>query len=178
MSSQLNTINKPSLNACISLGSNQESASGTALETLTLAIAEIERLSVAPIQQSSFYLTEPVECAPGTAEFINAAVVIEVADTCDPLSLLQSLHEIEAKFGRSRSGGVNAPRPLDLDLICISGIEIKTSSLVLPHPRAHERLFVLMPLAEINPRLQLAQGQPTISELIQGLPSRPWVKQL
>lgn len=178
MSSQLNTINKRRLNAYISLGANQESTTGTALQTLTLAIADLQQLSEVPIIESSFYLTEPVDCAPGTAEFINSAVLLEVAEDCDPMALLQSLHDIEAKFGRKRGGGINASRSLDLDLICISGIEIQTSALVLPHPRAHERLFVLKPLAEINPSLQLASGKPTIAELIEALPSGPWVRRL
>jgi 2-amino-4-hydroxy-6-hydroxymethyldihydropteridine diphosphokinase len=178
MSSLPNTTNKPTLRAYISLGSNQVSASGSALETLNLALAELQGLSLAPVRSSSFYQTEPVDCAPGTAEFINSATMLELAGNCDPMLLLQSLHEIEAKFGRNRGPEINAPRPLDLDLICIPGIEMETSALVLPHPRAHERLFVLMPLAEINPDLQLLLGHATVSELIKQLPPRPWVRRL
>lgn len=178
MSSLSSTTNKPTLSAYISLGSNQESASGSALETLELAITELKALSAVPVLRSSFYKTEPVDCAPGTAEFINAAAMLEVSDSLAPLSLLQSLHDIEAKFGRERGDGVNAPRPLDLDLICIAEIEMSTPLLVLPHPRAHERLFVLMPLAEINPDLQLLTGQPTVAALIEDLPAGPWVRKL
>ena len=178
MSSPLNTTHRPVLNAYISLGSNQESATGTALETLALAIKELQSLSVSPICSSSFYLTEPVDCAPGTDEFVNAAAKITVASNCDPKELLQSLHDIEAKFGRSRGDTVNAPRPLDLDLISMSGVEVQSAALKLPHPRAHERLFVLMPLAEIDPNLKLTPSKPTVSELIKTLPAGPWVRKL
>jgi 2-amino-4-hydroxy-6-hydroxymethyldihydropteridine diphosphokinase len=178
MSSQLSTTNKSNLKVYISLGSNQESASGTALETLKLALVDLQAMSIAPLVKSSFYQTQPVDCAPGTAEFINSAAKLELPVDCDPVDLLQSLHGIEAKFGRDRDGNSNAPRPLDLDLIYISAIQLDTSELVLPHPRAHERLFVLLPLAEIEPDLELLPGQPSVTELISGLPDGPWVRKL
>ncbi len=178
MSSQSNTTRKLGLRAYISLGSNQDSASGTALETLKLALKDLEAMSIAPIIKSSFYQTQPVDCAPGTAEFINSAAKLELPMDCNPVDLLQSLHGIEAKFGRARDGTSNAPRPLDLDLICISGLELDTPELVLPHPRAHERLFVLLPLAEIEPDLELRPGQPSVTALISGLPDESWVRKL
>ncbi len=181
MSSQPSIINNKMRDAYISLGSNQASKSGTALETLRLAMIELESLSETPASLSSFYLTEPVDCAPGTAEFINAAARISVPEGTAPLDLLRSLHSIESKFGRDRQGGsvgLNQPRPLDLDLICISGEAVDTAQLILPHPRAHERAFVLVPLAEISPQLTLRVGQKNVSQLITELPTSPWVRRI
>jgi len=67
----------------------------------------------------------------------------------EPLTLLHKLQAIEQKFGRQRSGIVNESRTLDLDLLAFGSIEMQTVELTLPHPRAHERRFVLQPWLEI-----------------------------
>ncbi len=71
-----------------------------------------------------------------------------------PLQLLRHLQAIEQAHGRVR-GARNAPRTLDLDLLAYGDLEMRTDTLVLPHPRAHQRAFVLRPLAEIDPGLSL-----------------------
>ena len=81
--------------------------------------------------------------------------------------LLRVLNQIEAEFGRERSFQ-NAPRTLDLDLIDYAGQQWQTERLVLPHPRAHERGFVLIPLADMVPEHVLgAHGQ--VVQLLQGM---------
>ena len=67
----------------------------------------------------------------------------------EPLSLLHKLQEIESRYGRERSGLANEPRTLDLDLLAFGAEPCNTPELILPHPRAHERRFVLQPWLEI-----------------------------
>jgi 2-amino-4-hydroxy-6-hydroxymethyldihydropteridine diphosphokinase len=86
-----------------------------------------------------------------------------------PESLLRKLQTLEREFGRKPKKVLNEPRPLDLDLISF-GSEVRTTKeLVLPHPRAHQRRFVLAPLAEIAPHLVLAGQTETVTELLGGL---------
>ena len=86
-----------------------------------------------------------------------------VATDLSPVRTLAALHAIEARFGRAR-GEANAPRTLDLDLIA-HGRTVLNGALVTPHPRAHERLFVMGPLAELAP----AWVHPVLGETAQGL---------
>ena len=81
-------------------------------------------------------------------EYRNGVALVEAGDP--PEAVLASLLEIEAALGRQRHAR-NAPRTLDLDLIAHGRLVLETPSLILPHPRAHERLFVMGPLAEIAP---------------------------
>lgn len=98
-------------------------------------------------QASSLYMTAPVGY-DNQPDFINA--VCTVSTTLDGIALLAELNRIEADFGRERSFR-NAPRTLDLDIIDFDGISSDDPRLTLPHPRAHERSFVIRPLAEILP---------------------------
>lgn len=86
-----------------------------------------------------------------------------------PELLLASLKSLEKKFGRRRKQVLNEPRPLDLDLITFGEETRHTPELVLPHPRAHQRRFVLEPLSEIAPRLVLPGQKRTVSQLLEGL---------
>jgi 2-amino-4-hydroxy-6-hydroxymethyldihydropteridine diphosphokinase len=97
---------------------------------------------------SSFYATAPVNCPPGSGEFLNAVAAIETHRS--PPDLLRLLLGIERQFGRMRSQP-NAPRTLDLDLILYDDCVLASEELTLPHPRMHERAFVMVPLAEIAP---------------------------
>ncbi len=97
---------------------------------------------------SSFYVTAPVNCPPGSGEFLNAVAAIETHRS--PANLLRLLLGIERQFGRIRSQP-NAPRTLDLDLILYDDYILASEELTLPHPRMHERAFVMVPLAEIAP---------------------------
>jgi 2-amino-4-hydroxy-6-hydroxymethyldihydropteridine diphosphokinase len=96
---------------------------------------------------SRWYRSRPVPPS-GQPDYINGAARLEGA--ADPAWLLGRLHAIEAAAGRVR-GERNAARPLDLDLIAFNGMVRDAPDPVLPHPRAHERAFVLRPLAEVAP---------------------------
>ncbi|HYJ99864.1 MAG TPA: 2-amino-4-hydroxy-6-hydroxymethyldihydropteridine diphosphokinase [Burkholderiaceae bacterium] len=100
--------------------------------------------------RSSLYASAPVD-APGP-EYVNA--VIALRTTLDAMPLLNALHAIEARFGRQRSAR-NAPRTLDLDLLLYGDLHSDDAALRLPHPRLHQRAFVLLPLLEIEPALRV-----------------------
>ena len=152
---------KPSM-AFVALGGNL----GDAAATLREAAAEIAGWSSARALGSSLWRTEPVDCPPGSPSFLNAALGLQPKPGTTPESLLAALLALEAWLGRTRSGLANAPRAIDLDLIAF-GIETRaTPTLTLPHPRAHQRAFVLAPLAEIAPGLVLPGQQKTVTELL------------
>jgi len=96
---------------------------------------------------SRWYLTAPVP-ASDQPDYVNA--IAHLQGTADPASLLAAMLEIEAKAGRQR-GVRNAARTLDLDLIDMDGLRRPAPDPVLPHPRAHERGFVLWPLRDVAP---------------------------
>lgn len=136
--------------AFIGLGANL----GQARQTIQTAIVELQSASgVMGMRCSGLYASAPVD-AMGPL-FINAVASIET--TLSPLNLLNLLQSIELKHGRARPYR-NAPRTLDLDLLWYDAIEITTPRLILPHPRMHQRAFVLLPLKELDPTLQLRQG--------------------
>ena len=101
------------------------------------------------LARSSDYATPPWGDEQ-QAPFINACIEIETG--LDPHALLFTLHKIESRFGRDRARERRwGPRTLDLDLIAYDDVSMQTPELTLPHPRAFERTFVLVPLAEIAP---------------------------
>jgi len=151
----------------ISLGANLDSPSGPPEKTFTAALVELEQLAVAGVTHSGFYRTRPVDCPPDSPEFLNAAAVFQVEACQDPESILKALQNIEAHYGRQRPAGVNAPRSLDLDLIGFGDRVMTGVELTLPHPRAHEREFVLAPLAEIAPDLKLPGWPEPAQKLLQ-----------
>jgi 2-amino-4-hydroxy-6-hydroxymethyldihydropteridine diphosphokinase len=103
------------------------------------------------VRTSSLYRSEPLGYAeqPG---FVNAVAQVETGLPAE--RLLAELHAIEARHGRSRSFA-NAPRTLDLDLLLFANAIIDTEGLQVPHPRMHERAFVLLPLLEIAPEISV-----------------------
>lgn len=132
----------------IGLGANLPSPRfGTPRETLAAAVAALPRRGVRPLRQSRWYRSAPVP-ASDQPWFANA--VIAVATELAPADLLAALHEIEHAFGRRRARPRQA-RAIDLDLLDHGGRVEAGRSLVLPHPRMHERAFVMLPLREIAP---------------------------
>ncbi len=96
---------------------------------------------------SSFHETAPVDAPPGSPPFLNAVVVGHT--TASPLALLRELLAIEVRHGRVRRHR-NEPRRIDLDLIAYGATRMRDVALTVPHPRAHEREFVLAPLRECS----------------------------
>jgi 2-amino-4-hydroxy-6-hydroxymethyldihydropteridine diphosphokinase len=124
---------------------------GDAQSTVRAALQALDRLPLTRrVATSSLYRSAPVEASG--PDFINA--VAELHTTLPALALLHRLQAIETTFGRVRSVR-NAPRTLDLDLLGHGDLIAQSDELTLPHPRAHLRAFVLLPLAEINPGLSL-----------------------
>jgi 2-amino-4-hydroxy-6-hydroxymethyldihydropteridine diphosphokinase len=116
------------------------------------ALLELDRLPQSRVVgRSSLYRSAPVGFA-GQPDFINAVARLETGLPAD--RLLSDLQEIESRHGRTRSFA-NAPRTLDLDLLLFEKLQLRTPRLTVPHPRMHERAFVLKPLVEIAPELSI-----------------------
>ena len=142
----------------IALGANL----GDPVRTVTAAIAALRTLPDTEfLAASSLYRTAPVGLRH-QPDFINA--VVELVAVPPAPVLLQSLFEIEGRFGRQRSVR-NAPRTLDLDLLLYGDEVSDDPGLTLPHPRLHERAFVLAPLAEIAPQLRIP-GRGSVADLL------------
>ena len=136
--------------AYIGLGANL----GDARQTIAVAIHTLRQSSgILTLKQAHLYSSEPVD-AQGPV-FINTVVAVDT--TLAPLNLLDLLQAIEQEHGRERPYR-NAPRTLDLDLLLYGELTIETPRLSVPHPRMHQRAFVLRPLQDLAPGLQLDQG--------------------
>ena len=153
--------------AFIALGLNLGDSAGNVLRAMT----RLEAFSKHPIRKSSLWQTEPVDCPPGSPNFVNAVVgLVPLADET-PESLLLKLQALEKEFGRKLKKIHNEPRPLDLDLISFGNETRASKELTLPHPRAHQRRFVLSPLAEIAPEWIMPGQAKTVAQLLAA--SRP-----
>lgn len=135
--------------AFIALGANLPGAEGSPAITLQTAVKELQHCSSSPVRVSSFYHSDPKDCPPGSPVYVNAVAALLPLPDETPLSLLRKLQQIEARHGRVRSGLHNEARTLDLDLLTFNNTVCNTPDLILPHPRAHERRFVLEPWIEI-----------------------------
>lgn len=143
------------------------------LQAAQTALAQLHTGSNASLV-SPVYETEPVDCEPGTAPYLNA--VIEIGYDGGPLELFRTLQQIERNLGRPAEHGHNTPRTIDLDLLYAGDFTQESAELTLPHPRLHTRRFVLQPLADIRSELVLPGMQKTVSELLAGLPPHPQVQ--
>lgn len=148
----------------VGLGANLGDIAGS----LARAGEALRRLGDGALRRSSLWRSAPVDCPPGSPDFLNAVVLLALPDP-DPAALLQRLLEIELEAGRVRSGR-NAPRTLDLDLLLVGDAQIDSVDLALPHPRAHLRGFVLAPAAELVPELVWPGTSRTVRELLEALP--------
>ncbi len=137
------------MKAGIALGSNIEPR----LLHLSEAFSRIRALheGSGPALGSKVYETAPLDCPVGSPLFLNGAIEIETSTT--PSSLLASLQKIEQDLGRPLNQGYHLPRTIDLDLLYLGDLTIQTPELTLPHPAIAQRLFVLVPLADIRPNL-------------------------
>lgn len=133
----------------IALGANLPSRYGSPHQTLLAAIDSIKDHDIDVIAVSNIYATAPLPPDPDQPDYCNAVIVVETTMSID--ELLNELLNIEQDFGRVRTVR-NAPRCIDLDLIAYDDQVRESDSLTVPHPRMHERLFVLKPLADIAPQ--------------------------
>jgi 2-amino-4-hydroxy-6-hydroxymethyldihydropteridine diphosphokinase len=110
--------------------------------------------------------TTPVDCPPGAPPFLNSVAEIQVDSVeMPPLHLLACLQEFELDRGRNPLRATNESRPIDLDIIYYGVERIDQMGLVIPHPRAHVRQFVLEPLSYLRPKLILPGQTKTVREL-------------
>ncbi len=136
----------------IGLGSNL----GDRAAHLRGAIENLRRHGVEVEAVSSVYETEPVGEVLDQPDFLNAAV--RVRTVLDPEALLDVCKAIEVEHGRAFGGPRHGPRPVDLDLLLLGDLELRTDRLTLPHPQVTARRFVLAPLLELDPELALPDG--------------------
>jgi 2-amino-4-hydroxy-6-hydroxymethyldihydropteridine diphosphokinase len=148
--------------AYVALGSNQ----GDSLSLVRTALDRLEAFSSQPLLRSSLWRTSPVDCPPGSPAFVNAVAGLWPLPEETPETLLEKLLRLEAEFGPRARLAVNAPRFLDLDLIAFRQEMRQSLRLVLPHPRAHLRRFVLLPLSEIAPTLLLPGQGRNVADLL------------
>jgi 2-amino-4-hydroxy-6-hydroxymethyldihydropteridine diphosphokinase len=142
----------------IALGSNL----GDRVAHLRAAVAAIREFAGLPVLVSRVYETEPVNCPPDSPLFLNAAM--EIGYSGDLHALLGRLQAIEQAEGRPMLRELNAPRPVDLDILYADDVTLDSPDLKVPHPRLMSRLFVLLPLNDIVPNRKLPGTQITFSD--------------
>jgi 2-amino-4-hydroxy-6-hydroxymethyldihydropteridine diphosphokinase len=150
----------------VALGSNL----GESRQIIQDALSALQRLSEASLRSSSLWMSEPIDCPAGSAWFVNAVCLIKPGAGETPESFLSRLQQLERQFGRTTKQVRNESRSLDLDLVAFGQERRNSNMLILPHPRAHLRRFVLQPLAEIVPDYRLPGQALTVAELLQRLP--------
>ena len=147
---------------------------GDRLEAFNCAARMLIRLpGCRDFQFSHLYETEPVDC-PEPLPFLNGAVSFK--SNLSPDQIFHCLKTIERVLGR-KSSYRNAPRIIDLDLLLWGDWIVRLSHLTVPHPRLHQRLFVLAPLADLGPDLQHPVLGKTVNELKHQLVSKPGLKE-
>ncbi len=150
---------KPLRKVVYSVGSNLGERVGN-LQGAVDAIRDTPDVIV--VEVSSVYESAAVGAPDDSPDFLNLVILAET--TLEPRTLLERAEAVEDAFGRER-GERNAPRTLDVDLVVVGTTESDQPDLLLPHPLAHERAFVLAPWIEIDPDAELP-GRGKISELI------------
>lgn len=150
--------------AYVGLGANLGDRAATMRAALEQLAAET---GVELVAVSSFRETEPVGITD-QPRFLNAAAALDTE--LRPRELLDRLLAIEGRLGRTRSGPRFGPRTIDLDLLVYGDEQIDEPGLEVPHPRLHERLFALEPLAELEPQL-VVPGLGPLAEIVAGLQS-------
>jgi 2-amino-4-hydroxy-6-hydroxymethyldihydropteridine diphosphokinase len=174
METSMSHLTSAATTALVALGSNL----GDSRRIIVDAMTRLQEFSDGPVLKSSLWQTTPVACPPGSPKFVNAVVALTPRKGETPESLLKKLQELEKESGRVPKKILNEPRPLDLDLIAF-GNEIRhLPELILPHPRAHLRRFVLQPLNEIAPDLILPGQTKSVSQLLAQLPLTESVERL
>jgi len=146
----------------LGLGSNQ----GDALGALRAAREALQRHGIDVLSSSSVYQTAPQGEVTDQTDFLNAC--LEIHTDLDPHELLATAKEIEAEMGRKPGGQRHGPRPIDVDVLLLGRLEHRSERLTLPHPEIAGRRFVLEPLLELDPGLELPDGT-RLAPLLEGL---------
>ncbi|MDP2991412.1 MAG: 2-amino-4-hydroxy-6-hydroxymethyldihydropteridine diphosphokinase [Kiritimatiellota bacterium] len=150
----------------LSLGSNM----GDRLTHLKNAKAIIlDSPGIMPAAQSPVYETEPVDVPPEfqAIHFLNAILIVK---TLIPLpQLMHTFQFLEQKIGRVPNAVVNAPRPMDIDIIYADGLQIQEQHIVIPHSLWQERRFVVQPLCDVRPDLIIPGQTGTVADVLAGL---------
>jgi 2-amino-4-hydroxy-6-hydroxymethyldihydropteridine diphosphokinase len=143
----------------LGLGSNV----GNRRANLQAAVEELWIRGVPVLASSSVYETEPVGEVLDQREFLNACVRIETE--LDPESLLDTCKAVERALGRQPGGVRHGPRPIDVDVLLLEGVEYESDRLRLPHRECTTRRFVLVPLLELEPDLVVPGAGPAAEAL-------------
>lgn len=151
------------MECAVALGSN----SGDRRAHLEAAVEALRALDSA-LELSPVYETAPVDCPTGSGSFLNAVAIIQWLGT--PEELLTALRRIESALGRPLERERNAPRTIDLDVLFAGETVSHDAALTLPHPRLHQRRFVLQPLADLRPDLLLPGFSQTVAALLAVVP--------
>ncbi len=135
----------------IALGSNL----GDRHANIAAAVSELRKIASPgePFLEASLHDTPPQDCPPDSPRFLNTTVDIHWPGD-DPMELLGKTQALEKKLGRRRNPVRNAPRIIDIDILLFGDTALDHPLLTLPHPRMHERPFVLLPLGEIRPEFR------------------------
>jgi 2-amino-4-hydroxy-6-hydroxymethyldihydropteridine diphosphokinase len=166
--------NPQSAMAYVALGANLGDSRANVLRAISL----LQTFSDLPLRRSSLWETRPVDCPPGSPRFINAVAGLVPRFSETPRSFLALLQSVEKEMGRPPKRILNEPRVIDLDLIAFGSQTLAGPDLVLPHPRAHLRRFVLQPLSEIAPDFIFPGQDKTVAELLRGLDSSETLRRL
>lgn len=158
----------------VGLGANR----GNSRKVILEAMDRLEEFADGELARSSLWRTSPVDCPPGSSDFINAAVAFNARQGLTPESLLDQLKALEREFGRTQPSVRNSPRELDLDLLLYGEQTRATRDFTLPHPRAVDRLFVLAPAAQVLPAAVWPGTKKCIAQLLADLHSDEVVEQL
>jgi len=148
----------------LGLGSNVGDSAGH----LRAAVELLGDRGVVVEAVSSTYVTEPVGEVLDQPDFLNAA--IRIRTELEPEALLDVCKAVEAERGRALEAPRHSPRPLDVDLLLLGDLELRTDRLTLPHPEVSSRRFVLAPLLELDPDLHLPDGT-RLAEALAALPA-------
>ncbi len=143
----------------LGLGSNV----GDRLAHLRAAREALRSHGVDVVASSSVYETEPQGEVLDQRDFLNACLAIDTQ--LGAQDLLDACKEVERELGRRPGGVRHGPRPIDVDILLLDGLELRSERLTLPHPEIVSRRFVLEPLLELDPRLELPDGTRLRSEL-------------
>jgi 2-amino-4-hydroxy-6-hydroxymethyldihydropteridine diphosphokinase len=144
----------------LGLGGNM----GNVKDTFSIAAEGLKGAGMENVRISSLYRTEPVGCAPGTPDFLNAVVTGYWNDSVE--SLFELCKSLEEKAGRPRIHPRYASRTLDLDILLFGDLVCESPDLIIPHREASSRLFVLVPLAEIASEWIFPDTKKTVGETL------------